>query len=807
MGNDNSNRGSRAFVPGPTSTMTFHTPFPLLQEAQRQYHICGSPQESPHSSSDSGYGSAPPTPITPHKKRTLIEADYLWRLGDGNLSDQENLSESDDKNTSDQEYKLEAYSDKGRHAGVLGTGAVDIECPDDESPRKRHKPAPLPRSSIRPRPALTSFFASDLGSKIPRRSSKIQSRGVPDRFIPSRTLSSNTVERFRTSKSPHELTTPEKLLRHNSATEDAFSSHRRVVATSPFDLNTRSRSDRAASRNRVGSVLSPVNTNASTGRDRQFSLGSIWAVGGVGQTPGSSGPHSQLSSRKSRRNLRDMKPDWRLPWNSTARPEFWTSTSFPTKAKAERKGPASHTHNGMEQSGVLDAPNLRDDFYCSILSYSATSRTLAVGLGDLLYGWSESRGVRLLNAGTQEDCHLTSVAFSSTDGRKAILAYGRSNKTLGLMSLLDDADPETSRAAPTPRFEVLHPSPIACLSWKPSCTMRPSSSPFKPGVLVVTEDLLVGDEAGRVWYYSVEWPDRWEVERHNWQGQLTLLARIDIHSQQICGLSWSPAGDRFATGGNDNLCCLFETQKVLDMNYARRNMGRVRQTNISHHSHTQGVSQSSSATEIATEIRTTQRPANVIPILKPGDERYRWMHRAAVKAIAFCPWQEGLVATGGGSNDKCIHFFHTTSGAALATISVAAQVTSLIWSTTRREIAATFGYAQPEHSVRIAVFSWPDCRQVAAIPWAGEHRALYAIPYPGGPNDARKSGNSGSRARGSSRTVMEGCIMVASSDKSVKFHEVWTADKKATTGGVGMLGGSDILESLEGIDREGDVIR
>lgn len=456
----------------------------------------------------------------------------------------------------------------------------------------------------------------------------------------------------------------------------------------------------------------------------------------------------------------------------------------------------------LTYSRVLDAPNLRDDFYCSILSYSATCHTLAVGLGDLLYGWSEDRGVRLLNAGTQDDCHLTSVAFSSTDGRKAILAYGLSNKSLGLMSLLDDADPAHSRAAPTPRFEVLHPSPIACLSWKPSCTMRPSSCPSKPGVLVPTEDLLVGDEAGRVWYYSVEWPDRWEVERHNWQGQLTLLARIDVHSQQICGLSWSPMGDRFATGGNDNLCCLFEAQKVLDMNYARPNMGRVRHTEVPHHSHTQGDSESSSATEIATEIRRIPRPASVIPVLKPGDEKYRWMHGAAVKAIAFCPWQEGLVATGGGSNDKCIHFFHTTSGAALATISVAAQVTSLIWSTTQREIAATFGYAQPEHSVRIAVFSWPECRQVAAIPWAGEHRALYAIPFPGGPNDARKN-----RMRRSSRSAVEGCIMVAASDKSVKFHEVWTADKKATTGGVGMLGGSDILESLEGIDREGDVIR
>jgi WD40 repeat protein len=102
--------------------------------------------------------------------------------------------------------------------------------------------------------------------------------------------------------------------------------------------------------------------------------------------------------------------------------------------------------------------------------------------------------------------------------------------------------------------------------------------------------------------------------------------------------------------------------------------------------------------------------------LKPGSEKHRWVHTAAVKAIAFCPWQDALVATGGGSNDKCIHFFHTTSGAALATIAVHAQVTSLMWSATRREICATFGYAQPDHRFRIAVFSWPECQQVAAVP-------------------------------------------------------------------------------------------
>jgi hypothetical protein len=190
--------------------------------------------------------------------------------------------------------------------------------------------------------------------------------------------------------------------------------------------------------------------------------------------------------------------------------------------------------------------------------------------------------------------------------------------------------------------------------------------------------------------------------------------------------------------------------------------------------------------------------------IRPGAEKHRWMHGAAVKAIAFCPWRDGLVATGGGSNDKCIHFYHTTSGACLATINVVAQVTSLIWSTTRREIVATFGYAQPDHPFRIAVFSWPECKQVAAIPWEGDHRALYAIPYPGGPNE-NSSAHEGGWAM--TRTAAEGCIVVASSDESVKFHEVWTSGKKATMGGEGLLGGSEILEGLEGMDKEGEVIR
>lgn len=431
--------------------------------------------------------------------------------------------------------------------------------------------------------------------------------------------------------------------------------------------------------------------------------------------------------------------------------------------------------------------------------------------------------MKLLHARNYDDAHLTSVDFSSAQGGKAILAYGRSNKTLGLMSLLDDPDAYSPNAslrniAPMPRFEVDQPASVTCLTWRPTVTMRPSKCPYNPGKDVPTEDLLVGEEGGSVYYFVVEWPDKWEVDRHNWAGNITLLARISIHTQQICGLSWSPSGQLFATGGNDNLCCLYDAAHVLEQapyrvdgeDHVIVNRPLVRRSTSSDLTEDDETEQYTDDYDLdPVEYHSRYVPDPVrrpVKTLRAGEERYRWSHGAAVKAIAFCPWQEGLVATGGGSNDKCIHFFHTTSGAALATISVSAQVTSLIWSTTRREIAATFGYAQPEHPVRIAVFSWPECRQVAAIPWAGEHRALYAIPYPGGPDDVRET-RTGTQPRTSNRTAMEGCIMVASSDKSVKFHEVWSADKKATAGGVGMLGGSDILESLEGIDQEGEIIR
>lgn len=179
----------------------------------------------------------------------------------------------------------------------------------------------------------------------------------------------------------------------------------------------------------------------------------------------------------------------------------------------------------------------------------------------------------------------------------------------------------------------------------------------------------------------------------------------------------------------------------------------------------------------------------------------------------------------------------------LATINVAAQVTSLIWSTSRREIAATFGFSNPDHPIRIAVFAWPECVQVVSIPWQEDMRALYAVHYPGGPAVSEGSGsaatgeydsedeereieellnrvNSGDngaweemrnrrrKPANKKKRGTEGCIIVAASDETVRFHEVWSENPRGVLGWKGVLGGSDILEELEGIENEGsDVIR
>lgn len=449
----------------------------------------------------------------------------------------------------------------------------------------------------------------------------------------------------------------------------------------------------------------------------------------------------------------------------------------------------------LTQLTVLDAPQLRDDYYCTLLAYSHTSKCLAVGLGNSVHLWSEGSGVHTpgsLNAvsenGTPEVQHITSLDFSSIQGGQAILAVGRADGRISLWSSFDT----------DPRFDATQPKPVSCVSWRPTTVQRPSLR--DPAIVVSTEELIIGDEVGHIYFYSVEWPSETQSAVFGWHGAMTLLVRLTTHTQQICGLAWSTEGDMFASGGNDNNCHLFETKTVLNhINFPHEHAPTALE-----------VRQGPNGESIYT---VTNRPGSVLH-LPQTIAKHTWTLNAAVKAMAFCPWQRGLLAISGGSNDRCIHFYHARSGTCLATIDCAAQVTGLIWSQTKREIAATFGFAQPEHPYRIAVFAWPSCEQVVAVPWWDEHRALCAIAYPGRPGRSPDSEGARGDNDGWHRRVEDGCIVVAASDMAIRFHEIWS-DKKGCVGSggllgsgtVGLLSGSNILEGLHGFMRDDAVIR
>ena len=111
------------------------------------------------------------------------------------------------------------------------------------------------------------------------------------------------------------------------------------------------------------------------------------------------------------------------------------------------------------------------------------------------------------------------------------------------------------------------------------------------------------------------------------------------HEQEVCGLKWNPEGTTLASGGNDNKVCIWEL-------------------------------------------------SNTAP-LKVLNE-----HKAAVKAIAWCPWKRNLLATGGGSADKQIKLWDASSGTCLNSIDTGSQVCALEWNRHEKEILSAHGYAQ-----------------------------------------------------------------------------------------------------------------
>ncbi|KPV74846.1 uncharacterized protein RHOBADRAFT_36778 [Rhodotorula graminis WP1] len=202
------------------------------------------------------------------------------------------------------------------------------------------------------------------------------------------------------------------------------------------------------------------------------------------------------------------------------------------------------------------------------------------------------------------------------------------------------------------------------------------------------------------------------------------VAQMKGHRGEVCGLEWRPE-ILLASGGNDNVVNVWD--------------GRM--------THAPKMSKTN--------------------------------HTAAVKALAWCPWNSSLLASGGGSSDRTIHFWNTTQGARLNSLVTTSQVTSLAWNPHAKELLSTHGV--PDH--HLALWSYPSLTKVADVPHAHRTRILHSCTSPDGTT-----------------------VATASSDEDLKFWKIFDLPKSALKGGAGaasgrMLSGKDVDEN-DGIGRK-----
>lgn len=177
------------------------------------------------------------------------------------------------------------------------------------------------------------------------------------------------------------------------------------------------------------------------------------------------------------------------------------------------------------------------------------------------------------------------------------------------------------------------------------------------------------------------------------------IAELIGHAGEVCGLEWRSDGMSLASGANDNMVNIWD---------ARASTPKFRLSE----------------------------------------------HMSAVKALAWCPWQLNLLATGGGQQDNKIHFWNTTTSSKLSTIDTGSQITSLIWSKEYKELLSTHGL--PDN--QISIWSYPSNHKITDLD-GHSTRILYSAISP----DAQT-------------------VATAASDENLKFWKAFESKKKPKGG-------------------------
>lgn len=299
---------------------------------------------------------------------------------------------------------------------------------------------------------------------------------------------------------------------------------------------------------------------------------------------------------------------------------------------------------------TLDAPDLVDDYYLNLLDWGS-GNVLAIALGSTVYLWDATNGsTSELVTVDDEVGPVTSVNWGP-DGRH--IAIGLNNSEVQLW------DTGSYRQV----FYLCHQK-ILCKF----LSIHFLQCILMLFFLVLQLRTLKGGHRQRVG--SLAWNNHilttggmdGRIVNNDVRIRSHIVETYRGHEQEVCGLKWSASGQQLASGGNDNLLYIWDRSTV-----------------------------SSNSTT-------------------------KWLHRledhtSAVKALAWCPFQGNLLASGGGTGDRCIKFWNTHTGACLNSVDTGSQVCSLLWNKNERELLSSHGFSQNQ----LTLWKYPSMVKMAEL--------------------------------------------------------------------------------------------
>lgn len=323
---------------------------------------------------------------------------------------------------------------------------------------------------------------------------------------------------------------------------------------------------------------------------------------------------------------------------------------------------------------VLDAPDMLDDYYLNLLSWGSNNM-LAVALSQTVYLWNAATGdiQELMNVESNANDYISSVSWIQQGGSH--LAIGTNDNVVQLWDVQAGRQVRTLRG---------HTGRIGALAWNQHMLSSGSKD-----TTVLNHDV--------------------RIQNH-------VVGRMTHHTQEVCGLAWSPDGSYLASGANDNTLCIMDQASMMTMD---------------------------------------AQPKHVLTD-----------HTAAVKALAWSPHERNLLASGGGTTDRCIKFWNASTGALVNNIDTGSQVCALQWSPFEKEILSSHGYAENQ----LSLWKYPTMARVKDLK-GHTSRVLHMVTSPDG-----------------------SMVCTGAADETLRFWNVFGVEGKKKT--VGSVAGENALSSL-----------